>query len=348
MSEMYENGPFSLLPDRRPPWKQFMLTMGLQGLALFVFAWAAVLNLAVLDQPVRDYHFVRLVETPPPEIHEPAPAQQTPPPRVVAHVETPPAEVLRVPAPEVKPKTPPEETLIAPQVAIAAVKPVPLTPVAPVIPKQLVKTQVFSTGSSAVPTIAEAPKNVQTGGFGDPNGVAARETNTKAVNIGASGAFDLPTGPGVGNGTGGAKGVRGVVASTGFGSGIATGDGKANTRGGVQKSGFGDTQAVSMAQLRPKQTDDSAGKMMPAEVVFKPTPAYTPEARNLRIEGEVVLEVVFEATGKLRVVRVVRGLGHGLDETATQAAEQIRFKPAKRDGQPSDYTALVHIVFQLA
>jgi TonB family protein len=162
----------------------------------------------------------------------------------------------------------------------------------------------------------------------------------------------LPTGPGYGNGTGGTKGVRGVVASTGFGSGIATGDGsgKVNTsRGsGVQKSGFGDTQAVSMAQLRPKQTDDSAGKMVPAEVVFKPTPAYTPEARSLRIEGEVVLEVVFEATGKLRVVRIVQGLGHGLDETATRAAEQIRFKPAKRDGQPSDYTALVHIVFQLA
>ncbi len=347
MSEIYENGPFSLLPDRRPPWKQFMLTMSVQGLALFVLAWAAVLNLAVLDQPVHDYHFVQLVETPPPEIHEPAPVREIPPPRVLAHIETP-AEVLRVPAPEVKPKTPPEEALVAPQVEIAASKPVPLPPTAPVIPKQLVKTHVFSTGSSAVPTIAEAPKNVQTGGFGDPNGVPARETNTRAVNIGAAGAFDLPTGPGNGNGTGGAKGVRGVVPSSGFGSGIAIGDGKANTRGNVQKSGFGDTQAVSMAQLRPKQTDDTAGKLVPAEVVFKPTPAYTPEARNLRIEGEVVLEVVFEATGKLRVVRVVQGLGHGLDETAMHAAEQIRFKPAKRDGQPSDYTALVHIVFQLA
>ncbi|MBZ5652389.1 MAG: energy transducer TonB [Acidobacteriia bacterium] len=46
--------------------------------------------------------------------------------------------------------------------------------------------------------------------------------------------------------------------------------------------------------------------------------------------------------------RSCQGLGHGLDEAASHAAEQIRFKPAKRDGQPSDYTALVHIVFQLA
>ena len=138
---------------------------------------------------------------------------------------------------------------------------------------------------------------------------------------------------------------------TGFGNGVTTGDGsgRVNTsRGTVQKSAFGDAQPVAVAQIRPKPTDDAAAKMVPAEVISKPTPAYTPEARNLRIEGEVVLEVVFEASGKLRIVRVVQGLGHGLDESAVHAAEQIRFKPAKRDGQPSDYTALVHIVFQLA
>jgi TonB family protein len=346
----YQSAPFGLLPERRPPWKEFALTMGVQGIALFVLAWAAVLNLAVLDQPIHDYHFIRLVETPPPENHEPAPVQEIPPPHV-ARIETPPAEVLRVPPPEVRPKIAPEEVPVAPQVEIAVTKPVPLPPNAPVIPKQLVKTHVFSSGSSALPTIAEAPKNVQTGGFGDPNGVAARETNGRPVNIAKAGSFDLPTGPGSGNGTGGAQGVRGVVASAGFGSGVATGDasGKINTsRGnGIQRSGFGDTQAVSVAQLRPK-TDDSAGRTIPAEIISKPTPAYTSEARNLRIEGEVVLEVVFEATGKLRVVRVVQGLGHGLDESAMHAAEQIRFKPAQRDGQPADYTAIVHIVFQLA
>jgi len=116
----------------------------------------------------------------------------------------------------------------------------------------------------------------------------------------------------------------------------------------VQKSAFGDAAAVSASQIRPKTTNDAAGKMVPAEVISKPTPAYTAEARSLRIEGEVVLEVVFEASGRLRIVRVVQGLGHGLDESAVHAAEQIRFKPAKRDGQPSDYIALVHIVFQLA
>jgi TonB family protein len=77
-------------------------------------------------------------------------------------------------------------------------------------------------------------------------------------------------------------------------------------------------------------------------------PIYTDEARSLKIQGEVLLEVVLEASGKLRIVRVVRGLGHGLDDAAVRAAEQIRFKPALRDGQPADSTAVLHIIFQLA
>ena len=88
--------------------------------------------------------------------------------------------------------------------------------------------------------------------------------------------------------------------------------------------------------------------MTPAEIVSKPTPVYTEEARKQRIEGEVLLEVVFEASGQIRVLKVIRGLGHGLDEAAIRAAEQIRFKPALRDGQPADSTAVLHIVFQLA
>jgi TonB family protein len=352
MREVYQNGPFSLLPYRRPPWREFFLTIGVQAIVLFLLAWVGVLNLNVLPNPVHDYHFIRLVDTPPPVNLEPAPVKEIPAPQI-ARVETPAPEVLRLPPPVVQPKPRPEDAPVAPRIDVAAPKAVPLPPTVAVIPRQLVKTNTFSTGSSAVPTVAAAPRNVQTGGFGDPNGVPARATNGRPVNIAQSGSFDLPTGPGYGNGTGGAKGVRGVVASAGFGNGTATGDasGKVNTSRGtgtVQKSGFGDAASVSPAQLRPKPVDDSAAKMVPAEVTSKPTPAYTAEARNLRIEGEVVLEVVFEASGKLRILRVVQSLGHGLDEAAVHAAEQIRFKPAKRDGQPSDSTALVHIVFQLA
>jgi TonB family protein len=48
------------------------------------------------------------------------------------------------------------------------------------------------------------------------------------------------------------------------------------------------------------------------------------------------------------VNHVISGLGHGLDESATRAAQQIKFKPAKRDGQPVDFPARVRIEFRLA
>jgi TonB family protein len=58
--------------------------------------------------------------------------------------------------------------------------------------------------------------------------------------------------------------------------------------------------------------------------------------------------VVFLANGTMEVNRVVSGLGHGLDENAVRAAQQIKFKPAKRDGQPVDFPARVRIEFRLA
>ncbi len=48
------------------------------------------------------------------------------------------------------------------------------------------------------------------------------------------------------------------------------------------------------------------------------------------------------------MIRVVRGLGHGLDEAAIHAAQKIQYKPARHDGQPVDFPASVHIIFQLA
>ena len=75
---------------------------------------------------------------------------------------------------------------------------------------------------------------------------------------------------------------------------------------------------------------------------------YTPEARQLQLQGEVLLEVMFGSNGELRVNRVVRGLGHGLDEAAVSAANKIKFKPAQRNGTSVDSTAIVHVMFQLA
>jgi len=62
----------------------------------------------------------------------------------------------------------------------------------------------------------------------------------------------------------------------------------------------------------------------------------------------VLVEAQFGATGEIHVQRVVKGLGHGLDEAAVAAANKIRFKPAMQNGQPVDSAAVVHVVFELA
>ena len=66
------------------------------------------------------------------------------------------------------------------------------------------------------------------------------------------------------------------------------------------------------------------------------------------MQGEVTLQVRFLASGQVEVLRVVTGLGHGLDEQARHVAENIRFTPAKKNGQPVDHVTLIHITFQLA
>jgi TonB family protein len=86
---------------------------------------------------------------------------------------------------------------------------------------------------------------------------------------------------------------------------------------------------------------------MPVEILFKPKPAYTLEAEELHLEGEVLLNVVFLASGGMRFVRIVHGLGHGLDEAAAEAAEHIRFRPASCGGVPKDVNATVHVSFRL-
>jgi TonB family protein len=84
------------------------------------------------------------------------------------------------------------------------------------------------------------------------------------------------------------------------------------------------------------------------QILERPRPAYTAEARQLQIEGEVVLQVSFTAQGQVRVIQVLKGLGHGLDQSAIVAAQGIRYLPARRDGQPIDFPGTVHLTFQLA
>jgi TonB family protein len=343
------NFQLGLLPERKIGWRTLATSYGLEILFLLFLInigliWPDRLQLA------RKYHVTELVPMP---SLQPRPLQPKAPPIVHAKL-LPPAPVfptakLTVPRDI---RTRPQAEATPPRVVVNSFAPAVLKQVSGgARPALVVHTGEF--GSSAPANVNAPIQKVQTGGFGDPNGVPGQgKPNAKLV-IASAGSFDMPQGPGSGNGTGGARGIKGTIASAGFGNGIAQpgrGDGRSNGRGyggGVQTGSFG-SQQVTQAAARPQPQLDSGPPTTPVEITYKPNPVYTAEARQLKLEGEVLLEVMFAANGQLHVNRVVRGLGHGLDEAAIAAANRMRFKPALRHGNAVDSTAIVHVVFQLA
>ncbi len=269
----------------------------------------------------------------------------------------PPKEMLE----KIAPKIIVPNVVLPKKVEVADVAPKLTTPVefkSPVLDKmpgpRVVKAVVTNVlGSSAAPTLPANTRaeKVQTGGFGDPNGVAPNPNAPHSrLGVASVGSFDLPSGPGTGNGTGGAKGKQGTIASAGFGNGVATGQGgggRGYGGGQIENTSFGNATPVAEAPTRHRPTEELA-PLTPVAVTSKPNPVYTEEARKKKVEGEVLVQVVFTASGQVQVLRVVRGLGYGLDESAIQAAQKVRFTPAQRNGQPVDSTATLHIIFQLS
>ena len=345
----YDRGfQLGLLPERKWNWRTFVASYGIvTGLVLFLIVFGIITPDTL--QITANYHVTELIPRPalrPEPLPKPKPlplhAKLLPPPVM----ETP---KLIVPHEIRAPKPQPQE-IEPPKVVMNNFAPAVLKPTSGARPV-LVHTGDFQ-GSSVTPTVNAPISKVQTGGFGDPNGLKPSENskpNGKLI-ASAAGSFDMPVGPGQGNGLGGAKGIKGTVASADFGTGVATagqGDGRRSGRGsaGVQTSGFG---AQELAQNTPHIQRVDSASTTPVEITYKPNPVYTNEARTLKLEGEVLLEVEFAASGQLHVNRVVRGLGHGLDEAAVAAANKMRFKPALQNGQAMDSTAIVHVVFQLA
>ena len=341
------NFKLGLLPEKKWNWRTFVASYGIvTGLVLFLIVFGILVPDTLLI--TSNYHITELVprpalrpETLPKAKPLPLHAKLLPPEPVFEKPKLIVPHEIRAPKPQ------PQE-IEPPKVAMNNFAPAVFKPMSAARPV-LIHTGEFQ-GSSVTPTVNAPISKVQTGGFGDPNGLKPSENskpNGKLI-ASAAGSFDMPVGPGQGNGSGGAKGIKGTVASADFGSGVATtgqGDGRRSGRGSVQTSGFGSQE---IAQNTPHIQRVESTPPTPVEITYKPNPAYTNEARGLKLEGEVLLEVEFAANGQLHVNRVVRGLGHGLDEAAVAAANKMRFKPAMRNGQALDSTAIVHVVFQLA
>ncbi len=325
----------TLLPEGQRRWRSFGAGIGLECVALLALVLIPLFMPEKFQAVAHD--FVMPIEAPVIQAWKPQPQ----------------------PKPVVKREIVKE---IPPPVPVVIQKPQIFNPVitAPVAKRVIVRKTVapeevakafpdpnppLSMGSSAVPTLKRPREAVQTGGFGDPNGVPTNGKTDRNVNIARSGSFDMPAGPGNGNGTGGAKGAKGVVSSAGFGNGVAVG-GPGGNHGSVHQGLFADEQA-GPAGPKAKQTP-VASNTKPVEILSVPKPVYTKEGIAKRVQGDVRLEVVFTASGEVRVLRVIQGLGYGLDEAAESAARQIRFHPALQDGQPVDSEVAIRITFELA
>jgi TonB family protein len=337
-----------MVPVKKPVFKEALLPEGKQrwgsvgaGMILQCSALAAIIVIPLLIPAkfeAAPHYWVTSIEAP---VIQPYKPQPPPPPREVKK----PLVVKQIVKPVVIPD-PPKPKIYATPFSAPVVKQVAVKKIAAPDPVEVAKDFPQTLGSSAIPTLRKPREQVQTGGFGDPNGVPTNNKTDRNVNIASAGSFDLPTGAGVGNGTGGAKGAKGVVASTGFGNGVAVGGNGGGNHGTVQQGSFADEKAGTAAP-KVKQTA-AVSNTKPVEILSKPNPVYTEEGRAKKIEGDVLVQVVFTANGEVKVERVVRGLGYGLDEAAEAAARQIRFRPALQDGQPVDFPATARITFELA
>jgi TonB family protein len=131
-------------------------------------------------------------------------------------------------------------------------------------------------------------------------------------------------GPGSGGGIGTGKG-GGVGSGNGPGVGPGSGGG---IGGGVYRLG-------------------STGGITEPTIIYRVEPQYSEDARKARYQGTVTLEAIVHKDGTVEIIRVVRGVGFGLDENAQKALRQWKFKPAMLNGQPVDVSLNIEVNFNL-
>ena len=129
-----------------------------------------------------------------------------------------------------------------------------------------------------------------------------------------------------GRGTGGGAGTgTGTGLGAGQGAGVGEGSG-GGTGGGPYRPGSGIEPPRLLKEVRAD---------------------YTEEARRQGLKGEVVLEIVVRRDGSVGDVRILQGLGGGLNTQAVDAVRQWRFSPASRRGEPVDVIVEVAVEFRL-
>ncbi|HEX5082706.1 MAG TPA: energy transducer TonB [Blastocatellia bacterium] len=141
---------------------------------------------------------------------------------------------------------------------------------------------------------------------------------------------DAPPSPGSGPGTG-----IGPGNGQGYGPGHGGNVGKEAMRiGGGAPTGLGDGVPSMSEKLKPT-------------ILYRERAKYTEQARLNKVQGTVLLTIVFGADGRIQDIRTIRGLPDGLTETSIEAAKKIRFHPAVLNGKPVGVRATLEFTFNL-
>jgi TonB family protein len=332
---------FGLLPEPERRTGSFITSVVVNGLILALSLYIGATAKNVIDQHKYEQTLLILPTEPPP----PPPVEEPPKvPKVKFE-----APKINMPKPEPKPDLKPTQMEAKVNLpAMKAAKPAVI----------LARQPKSALAAAAMPAqdnhVKPSTKPVH---FGDTFGVTPNPNATRPATVAA-----------IGNPYGGMQGPavapHGVVGSTGFGNGTKSGSnagvvGKVASAGIPGATGRAPTGSYGGGKVAstgiPGMTAAVATPTMVAapvatnlEVLSKPAVQYTSEAKQFRVQGEVILRVTFTAGGQVVVQGIVHGLGHGLDEEARRVAQQIRFRPATRNGQAVDMTTNITITFQLA
>jgi TonB family protein len=338
---------FGLLPEPERSTASFLTSAAINGTILGLAIYIGATARHVIEQ--HKYEFTELVvpTTPPPPVPK---VKVTPPPEMPPPPKPPKLEMeapkIELPKPKPEPKPIQMEAKVAlPEVKMAAKPAVILSPQPKAALTAAMPAQDNRMKASTAPVH-----------LGQTFGVTPNPNATRPATIAA-----------IGNPYGGMQGPavapHGVVGSTGIGNGVRSGSnagmvgrvasaGIPGSEGSASRGSYGRVASAGIPGVSREVVAVPQRAAAPMttnlEVISKPAVRYTAEARQLKVQGDVVLRVTFLATGQVVVDDVVRGLGHGLDEEARRVAQQIRFRPATRDGRPVDMTTTITITFQLA
>ena len=131
-------------------------------------------------------------------------------------------------------------------------------------------------------------------------------------------------------------------AGPGIGGGIGTGQGRGVGEGRGPGVGEGEGGGIDGGVFRV------GGGVTPPTILFRVDPIYSEAGRKARYEGTVVLEAVVRKDGTIDILRVIRSLGFGLDESAVKALKLWKFRPGMRNGVPVDVALNIEVNFSLS